>query len=65
METHTISNEAMQLIMSICDHVLHNEETHYEYTIDEYGTDSDAAKNHVYRLAVHLLGEIIDNPVSI
>lgn len=64
MQTHTISNEAMELIMSICNHVLHNEETHYEYTIDEHGADSIAAQNHVYRLVTHLLGEIVDNPIE-
>jgi hypothetical protein len=64
MKTHTISDEAMQNIMAICDYVLQNEECHYENIIDEQGADSCAAQNHVYRLVTHLLGEIADNPVK-
>lgn len=64
MQTHTISNEAMELIMAICNHVLEHEEEHYEEMIDTFGADSTIATIHVYRLVTHLLGEIVDNPIE-
>lgn len=46
-----ISKEQKELLARLLNYVLINEETDYEEVLQEFGPDSDQAKDHIYTLA--------------
>ena len=53
-----MSPELKYEVARVLNHILLNEEEHYEYTIHEFGQDSDFVRDHIYNVARNLWAEL-------